>query len=489
MLPLQNLDKIVSLAKARGFIFPSSDIYGGLASVYDYAPLGVELKRRINTAWWTAMTQKHDNIVGIDAAILMHPTVWKASGHVDSFNDPMIDDKQSKMRYRADHLIEGHISKLRDKGKDDRADEVQHRLDTAGTRHGMAKDLHEIILDEEIRSPDSGAFDWTEVRQFNLMFSTQFGAVASDENIVYLRPETAQGIFVNFLNVVNTSRVQVPFGIAQIGKAFRNEVVARQFVFRMREFEQMEMQYFVKPGTDEEAYEAWKAKRLAWHTGIGIKAENLRFMPHPPDKLAHYAKAAVDIQYRYPIGWQEIEGIHNRTDFDLTQHQKFSGKKLEYVDAGAQERYVPYVIETSVGLDRTVLMVMCDAYHEEEVPGEKEGSADVRTVLRLHPKLAPITAGVFPLIKKPELVELARKIEADLSDDHRVHYDEKGSIGKRYRRLDEAGTPFCITVDFDSLDDGSVTLRDRDTMSQMRIPVERLVDAIREGIRTWTPPD
>jgi glycyl-tRNA synthetase len=320
------------------------------------------------------------------------------------------------------------------------------------------------------------------------MFSTQFGAVASDENIVYLRPETAQGIFVNFLNVVNTSRVQVPFGIAQIGKAFRNEVVARQFVFRMREFEQMEMQYFVKPGTDEEAYEAWKAKRLAWHTGIGIKAENLRFMPHPPDKLAHYAKAAVDIQYRYPIGWQEIEGIHNRTDFDLTQHQKFSGKKLEYVDAGAQERYVPYVIETSVGLDRTVLMVLCDAYHEEEVPGEKEGSAEVRTVLRLHPKLAPITAGVFPLIKKPELVELARKIEADLSDDHRVQYDEKGSIGKRYRRLDEAGTPFCITVDFDSLDDGSVTLRDRDTMSQMRIPVERLVDAIREGIRTWTPP-
>jgi glycyl-tRNA synthetase len=488
MTALQNLDKIVSLAKARGFIFPSSDIYGGLASVYDYAPLGVELKRRINTAWWTAMTQKHDNIVGIDAAILMHPTVWKASGHVDSFNDPMIDDKQSKMRYRADHLIEGHIAKLRDKGKDAKADDVQHLLDTAGTRTGLAKDLHDIILAEEIRSPDSGAFDWTDVRQFNLMFSTQFGAVASDENIVYLRPETAQGIFVNFLNVVNTSRVQIPFGIAQIGKAFRNEVVARQFVFRMREFEQMEMQYFVKPGTDEDAYEAWKAKRLAWHAGIGIRPENLRFMPHPPDKLAHYAKAAVDIQYRYPIGWQEIEGIHNRTDFDLTQHQKFSGKKLDYVDAGAQERYVPYVIETSVGLDRTVLMVLCDAYHEEEVPGEKEGSAEVRTVLRMHPKLAPITAGVFPLIKKPELVELARKIEAELSDDYRVQYDEKGSIGKRYRRLDEAGTPYCITVDFDSLENGSVTVRDRDTMSQVRIPVGRLSDAIRDGIRSWTPP-
>lgn len=488
MPALQNLEKIVSLAKARGFIFPSSDIYGGLASVYDYAPLGVELKRRINSAWWTAMTQKHDNIVGIDAAILMHPTVWKASGHVDSFNDPMIDDKQSKMRYRADHIIEGHIAKLREKGKDGKADDVQHQLDTAGTRKGMAQDLYDIIMAEEIRSPDSGAFDWTEVRQFNLMFSTQFGAVASDDNIVYLRPETAQGIFVNFLNVVNTSRVQVPFGIAQIGKAFRNEVVARQFVFRMREFEQMEMQYFVKPGSDEDAYEAWKEKRLAWHKSIGIKEENLRFMPHPPDKLAHYAKAAVDIQYRYPIGWQEIEGIHNRTDFDLSQHQKFSGKKLEYFDTTAQERYVPYVIETSVGLDRTVLMVLCDAYHEEEVPGEKEGSAEVRTVLRMHPKLAPITVGVFPLIKKPELVELARRIEADLTNEHRVQYDEKGSIGKRYRRLDEAGTPFCVTVDFDSLENGTVTLRDRDSMSQVRIQVDRIADAIRDGIRSWTPP-
>lgn len=488
MSALSSLEKIVSLAKAKGFIFPSSDIYGGLASVYDYAPLGVELKRRINTAWWTAMTQKHDNIVGIDAAILMHPTVWKASGHVDSFNDPMIDDKQSKMRYRADHIIEGHIAKLREKGKDAKADEIQHLLDTAGTRKNMAQDLYDIIMAEEIRSPDSGAFDWTEVRQFNLMFSTQFGAVATDENLVYLRPETAQGIFVNFLNVVNTSRVHVPFGIAQIGKAFRNEVVARQFVFRMREFEQMEMQYFVKPGTDEQAYEAWMEKRLAWHTGIGIKQENLRFMPHPADKLAHYAKAAVDIQYKYPIGWQEIEGIHNRTDFDLSQHQKFSGKKLDYFDTSSQERYVPYVIETSVGLDRTVLMVLCDAYHEENVSGEQDGSSEVRTVLRMHPKLAPITAGVFPLIKKPELVELARRIESGLSEDHRVQYDEKGSIGKRYRRLDEAGTPYCITIDFDSLENQTATLRDRDTMSQVRVPIDRLGEAIREGIKTWTPP-
>ncbi len=488
MSKLTNLEKIVSLAKSRGFIFQSSEIYGGLASVYDYAPLGVELKRKINSTWWNAMTHRHDNIVGIDAAILMHPTVWKASGHVDSFNDPMIDDKQSKMRYRADHIIEGHINKLRDKGKDGKADEIQNLLDTAGTRSSMAKDLYDIIMSEEIRSPDSGAFDWTEVRQFNLMFSTQFGAVATDENIVYLRPETAQGIFVNFLNVLNTSRVQVPFGIAQIGKAFRNEVVARQFVFRMREFEQMEMQYFVKPGSDDDSYEAWKEKRMAWHISNGIRPENLRFANHPPDKLAHYAKAAVDIQYQYPIGWQEIEGIHNRTDFDLSQHQKFSGKKLEYFDSVSQERYVPYVIETSVGLDRTVLMVLCDAYHEEEVAGEKEGSSEVRTVLRMHPKLAPITAGIFPLMKKPELTEIARKIEGDLSQDMNVQYDEKGSIGKRYRRLDEAGTPFCITVDFDSLSDQTVTLRHRDTMKQERIGWDRVGEVIRTQSKSWVPP-
>ncbi len=487
MSELKSLDKIVSLAKARGFIFPSSEIYGGLASVYDYAPLGVELKRKINQFWWASMTQRHANIVGIDAAILMHPTVWKASGHVDSFNDPMIDDKASKMRYRADHLIEGHIAKLRDKGKDDQADRVQHLLDTAGTRKNMAQDLHDIILAEEIRSPDSGAFDWTEVRQFNLMFSTQFGAVATGENTVYLRPETAQGIFVNFLNVLNTSRVGVPFGIAQIGKAFRNEVVARQFIFRMREFEQMEMQYFVKPGTDDASFEAWKAERLAWHHSIGIRPENLRFMPHPPDKLAHYAKAAEDIQYKFPIGWQEIEGIHNRTDFDLSQHQQFSGKKLEYFDTAANERFVPYVIETSVGLDRTVLMVLCDAYREEEVPGEDGSTPEIRTVLKLHPRLAPITAGIFPLVKKPELVEVARRIQADLAEDYQVQYDEKGSIGKRYRRLDEAGTPFCITVDFDGLNDGTVTLRDRDTMRQERVPAEAVSGIIRARIKNWTP--
>jgi len=490
MSDLTSLEKIVSLSKARGFIFQSSEIYGGLASVYDYAPLGVELKRKLNQAWWTSMTQKHANIVGIDAAILMHPKVWKASGHVDGFNDPMIDDKASKMRYRADHIIEGHIAKLREKGKDADADRVQDLLDTTGTRKNLAEDMYDIIMAEQIKAPDSGAFDWTEVRQFNLMFKTQFGATATGEDsIVYLRPETAQGIFVNFMNVLNTSRVAVPFGIAQIGKAFRNEVVARQFVFRMREFEQMEMQYFVKPGTDVEFYEQWREERINWHKSIGIRAKNLRFLPHPPDKLAHYAKAAVDIQYKFPIGWQELEGIHNRTDFDLTQHQEFSGKKLEYFDPQSNERYIPYVIETSVGLDRCTLMVLCDAYREEVVSGEKEGTQETRVVLKMHPKLAPITAGIFPLIKKPELVDVARRIEADLSDDYKVLFDEKGSIGKRYRRLDEAGTPFCITVDFDGLEDQTVTIRDRDTMTQERISWDRVAEVVKTRIKTWKPED
>lgn len=490
MSDLTSLEKIVSLSKARGFIFQSSEIYGGLASVYDYAPLGVELKRKLNQAWWTSMTQKHGNIVGIDAAILMHPKVWKASGHVDSFNDPMIDDKASKMRYRADHIIEGHINKLREKGKDADADRVQQQLDTTGTRKNVAEDMYDIIMAEQIKSPDSGAFDWTEVRQFNLMFKTQFGATATGEDsIVYLRPETAQGIFVNFLNVVNSSRVAVPFGIAQIGKAFRNEVVARQFVFRMREFEQMEMQYFVKPGTDDAMYEQWREERINWHKSIGIRAKNLRFAPHPPDKLAHYAKAAVDIQYKFPIGWQELEGIHNRTDFDLRQHQEFSGKKLDYFDPLTNERYIPYVIETSVGLDRCTLMVLCDAYREEVVAGEKEGTQETRVVLKMHPKLAPITAGIFPLIKKPELVEVARRIESDLSDDYKVLFDEKGSIGKRYRRLDEAGTPFCVTVDFDGLEDQTVTIRDRDTMTQERISWDRVGEVIKSRIKSWVPED
>ncbi|MEP0005771.1 MAG: glycine--tRNA ligase [Balneola sp.] len=480
MSNLDSLDKIVSLAKARGFIFQSSEIYGGLSAVYDYGPLGVELKNNIRNTWWKEMTQRHDNIVGVDAAIFMHPKVWEASGHVGGFNDPMIDDKQSKKRYRADMLIEQYIAKLEKDGKQDEADKIQKQLDTTGTRKSLTEDLYDIIMENEIRSPDSGAFDWTEVRQFNLMFKTQFGSTSTEEDGVYLRPETAQGIFVNYKNVLDTARVQVPFGIAQTGKAFRNEVVARQFVFRMREFEQMEMQYFVEPGTDGDAYEEWLEKRLAWHKSIGIREENLRTAPHPDDKLAHYARAAADIQYKYPIGWQEVEGIHNRSDFDLTQHQEFSGKKLEYYDQKNQKRYMPYVIETSVGLDRLTLMVLCDAYREEEIDG------DSRTVLKLDPRLAPVQVGIFPLIKKPELQEIAHKIEKELREDYSVQYDESGSIGKRYRRLDEAGTPFCITVDFETIeDDNKVTIRYRDDMSQVRIPIEKVGDVIRDGIKDW----
>jgi len=481
---LESLDKIVSLSKARGFIFQSSDIYGGLGAVYDYGPLGTELKRNIREDWWKEMTQKHDNIVGLDAAIFMHPRVWEASGHVEGFNDPMIDDKQSKKRYRADLLIEGHIAKLRSGGKEEEADELQQKLDSTGTRKGLCEDLYNLIMEYEIRAPESGAFDWTDVRQFNLMFKSNFGAVSSgDEDIVYLRPETAQGIFVNYKNVMDSSRVQVPFGIAQTGKAFRNEVVARQFVFRMREFEQMEMQYFVEPGKDEKQYEHWLAERFEWHQKLGVRKEFLRSKPHPEDKLAHYAVAAADIQYKFPIGWQEVEGVHNRTDFDLSRHQEYSGKKMEYFDQKEQKRFVPYVIETSIGLDRCTLMVLCDAYREEEVEGES------RTVLKLKPELAPIKAGVFPLIKKPELQELARKIEADLRTDYTVQYDESGSIGKRYRRLDEAGTPFCITVDFEGLDDNTVTIRYRDDMSQDRISVDNVKEAIRSGMKDWQPED
>jgi glycyl-tRNA synthetase len=478
---LQQLDKIVSLSKSRGFIFQSSEIYGGLGAVYDYGPLGAELKRNIRDAWWREMTQKHENIVGVDAAIFMHPKVWEASGHVEGFNDPMIDDKQSKKRYRADLLIEQYIEKLRKDDKEKEAEQVKELLDTSGSRVGLCEDLYKIIMDYEIKAPESGAFDWTDVRQFNLMFKTQFGAVASaeDADAVYLRPETAQGIFVNYKNVMDSARQQIPFGIAQVGKAFRNEVVARQFVFRMREFEQMEMQYFVKPGTDEELYDEWLNKRMEWHKGIGIREKYLRAEPHPEDKLAHYARDAADIQYLFPIGWQEVEGIHNRTDFDLSQHQEYSGKKLEYFDQSTRERYVPFVVETSIGLDRTILMVLCDAYREEEVEGE------TRTVLKMHPELAPITAGVFPLVKKPELQELSRKIEKDLREDYRVLYDEAGSIGKRYRRLDEAGTPFCITVDFDGLEDNTVTIRYRDDMKQERVSVDKLAEIIRKGSKSW----
>lgn len=470
-------EKIVSLSKRRGFIFQSSEIYGGLAATYDYGPLGVELKRNITRRWWNAMVQRHDNISGIDAAILMHPTVWKASGHVDAFADPLIDDKTSKMRYRADQLIEGHIDRLRRKGKDADADRVYQALVDALNAEDMPKALYDIIMSEEIRSPDSGTSDWTEVRQFNLMFDTTIGPVSNPDNKIYLRPETAQGIFVNFHNVRETGRHQVPFGIAQIGKAFRNEIVARQFIFRMREFEQMEMQYFVKPGDQMEAFEAWREERMNWHLSNGIRPSKLRWHEH--EKLAHYADAAQDIQYEFPIGWQEVEGIHSRTDFDLKAHQEHSGKKMEYFDPQTQEKYIPFVVETSVGLDRTVLTLLCEAYREEEIDG------DLRTVMKFHPRLAPITMGILPLVKKDGMPEYAHKVEAVLREEFNTFYDEKGAIGRRYRRMDEVGTPFCITVDGDTLENDSVTVRHRDSMQQDRVSTDQLMGYLFDQIAAW----
>ena len=482
---MADLDTIVSLSKRRGFLFPSSEIYGGLGAVYDYGPLGVELKRNVRERWWNAMVREHDNVVGIDAAILMHPTTWKASGHVDAFSDPLIDDRQSKRRYRADQLIEGHIEKLRKKGKDELADSVYEQFVDALNADNPASALGAIIQGEEIRSPDSGAFDWTEVRQFNLMFETQMGALSEGDNTIYLRPETAQGIFVHFKDVAETARQQVPFGIAQIGKAFRNEIVARQFIFRMREFEQMEMQYFVEPGSQMEHYEAWAEKRIAWHRSLGIRPEKLRWHDH--EKLAHYADAAKDVQYEFPFGWNEIEGIHSRTDYDLSRHQEYSGKKLEYFNPQTQERFIPYVVETSVGLDRTILMILCDAYRDEEVVnGDKTES---RTVLKFHPALAPFTAAIFPLVKKDGMPELAHQIEADLRKQFNVTYDEKGAVGRRYRRQDEIGTPFAITVDGDSVADGTVTVRDRDSMEQERIPSASVRRYLEDRIDAWAPTD
>ncbi|NBC18718.1 MAG: glycine--tRNA ligase [Bacteroidetes bacterium] len=472
-------DKIVSLCKRRGFIFQSSEIYGGLSAAYDYGPLGVELKRNVQEEWWQEMVYRHDNIEGVDASILMHPKTWEASGHVEAFNDPMIDDKTSGHRYRADDLIEHHIARLRNKGKAEDAARVQGRLVEALHAEDMPRALYEIIMDEEIRGPDSGAFDWTEVRQFNLMFETYVGPIQDEDNKIYLRPETAQGIFVNFHNVQQTGRQKVPFGIAQIGKAFRNEIVARQFIFRMREFEQMEMQYFVRPGEQLEEFDRWREKRMQWHKSLGVRPGKLRWHEH--EKLSHYADAAQDIQYEFPIGWQEVEGIHSRTDYDLSRHQEYSGKKMSYFEHATRERYVPYVVETSVGLDRTILMLLSDAYREEEVGG------DERVVMKFHPKVAPIKAAVFPLVKKEGMPEIARDIEQDLRRHFNAMYDESGSIGKRYRRMDEAGTPYCITVDGDTLDDGTVTVRDRDTLEQVRIPKENVARFVEDKMRDWQP--
>lgn len=475
-----SLQEIIAHAKEYGFVFPSSEIYDGLQAVYDYGQNGVELKNNLKAAWWKAMTQLNDNIVGIDAAIFMHPLTWKASGHVDGFNDPMIDNKDSKKRYRADQLLEGKAEQYQKAGD---AAKAQALLAEMG-RLLSAEDLEGVrtlIINEGITCPVSGTANWTEVRQFNLMFSTQIGSVAEDASLIYLRPETAQGIFVNFLNVQKSGRMKVPFGIAQIGKAFRNEIVARQFIFRMREFEQMEMQFFVRPGTEMEWYNAWKETRLKFHQAIGLPASKLQYHDH--DKLAHYANAAVDIEYEFPFGFREIEGIHSRTDFDLRNHQELSKKKQQYFDSDIDEatgkpygNYIPYVVETSVGADRLFLATFCNAY-TREVVGEGENAKE-RTYLKLHPALAPFKVAVLPLVKKDGLAEKAQTIANGLKSSFRTVYDDGAAIGKRYTRQDLIGTPFCVAVDYQTMEDDTVTIRHRDSMEQERVPISALKEKI-----------
>lgn len=499
---------VISHAKEYGYIFPSSEIYDGLSAVYDYAQNGVELKRNIREYWWKSMVQMHENIVGIDASILMHPTTWKASGHVDAFNDPLIDNKDSKKRYRADVLIEDYCEKLYQKAQKEiekakkrfgesfdeeqfvatnprvveylaKKQEILERM-AKGLDTGDLADVKALIEELEIADPDTGSRNWTEVRQFNLMFGTKLGASAESAMDLYLRPETAQGIFVNFLNVQKTGRMKIPFGIAQTGKAFRNEIVARQFIFRMREFEQMEMQFFVKPGEEMKYYEYWKSTRLNWHLSLGMGAENYRFHDH--EKLAHYANAATDIEFNFPFGFKELEGIHSRTDFDLKAHEKFSGKKLQFFDNETNTSYVPYVVETSVGLDRMFLSIFSKSLVEETL---EDGST--RTVLRLPSVLAPTKAAVLPLVKKDGLPELAQEIIEELKWDFNVAYDEKDAVGRRYRRADALGTPFCITVDHQTLEDRTVTIRHRDTMKQDRVAISELKGIIENEVsmRNW----
>ena len=481
--PAASLQDIIAHAKEYGFVFPSSEIYDGLQAVYDYGQNGVELKNNLKTLWWKAMTMLHDNVVGIDAAIFMHPLTWKASGHVDSFNDPMIDNRDSKKRYRADQLLEAKAEEYAAHGHEVRAQTLLNRMGRlldAGDLEGV----RQLILDEEIVCPISGTANWTEVRQFNLMFSTQVGAVSDDASLIYLRPETAQGIFVNFLNVQKTGRMKIPFGIAQIGKAFRNEIVARQFTFRMREFEQMEMQFFCRPGTEMDWYEHWKSVRMRFHQAVGLPAEKLKFHDH--DKLAHYANAAVDIEYQFPFGFREIEGIHSRTDFDLKAHQELSKKKQQYFDNDLNAEgkpfgnYIPYVVETSVGADRLFLAVLCNAFTVES-SGEGE-EAKSRTFLKFHPAVAPVKAAILPLVKKDGLPEKAREIQNLLKFDFNVFYEERDSIGKRYTRQDLIGTPFCIAVDHQTLEDDTVTIRDRDTTEQVRVPIAELKSRIGHAV-------
>ena len=495
--------KVVSHCKEYGFVFPSSEIYDGLGAVYDYGQLGSELKNNIKRYWWDAMTLLQDNVVGIDSAIFMHPTIWKASGHVDAFNDPLIDNKDSKKRYRADVLIEEQLAKFEDKiAKEvakaakkfgDAFDEAKFKETNPRVLENQAKwnalherfskalndnnleELRQIIIDQEIVCPISGTRNWTEVRQFNLMFATEMGSTADGAMKVYLRPETAQGIFVNYLNVQKTGRMKVPFGIAQIGKAFRNEIVARQFIFRMREFEQMEMQFFVRPGEELDWFRKWKETRLKWHKALGLGDAKYRYHDH--EKLAHYANAATDIEFEMPFGFKEVEGIHSRTDFDLKRHEEFSGKNIKYFDPELGESYVPYVIETSIGVDRMFLSLMCGSYEEEKLEG-----GDTRTVLRLPAPLAPVKLAVLPLVRKDGLDAKAREIVKELRFDFNCQIDEKDSIGKRYRRQDAIGTPFCITVDHQTMEDNTVTIRYRDTMLQERIAISELARFIGEQV-------
>ena len=454
------MEKITSLAKRRGFVFQSSEIYGGQNGAWDYGPLGIELKNRIAQAWWKEMTQLNDDIVGLDAAILMHPRTWEASGHVENFTDPLVDCKKCKARFRADQIPVENLA-----GK---------------------------------KCPECGG-ELTDTRKFNLMFKTNIGPAEDSASIIYLRPETAQGIYVNYKNIIQSNRMKIPFGIAQIGKAFRNEIVTKNFIFRTCEFEQMEMQFFVKPGTDVEWFNEWKKRRWAYYEKLGVKMDHLRWHQHGPDELAHYAKDAYDIEYLFPMGWRELEGVHNRTNYDLGRHTQYSGKDLQYIDPeNAKDRYIPFIIETSAGLTRNVLMVLCDAYDEEQVIGEEkpdssEGAAgrpeasadDWRTVLRFHPSLAPVTVAVLPLMKKDGLAELAQDIRRELKEDFATDYDQSGAIGRRYRRQDEAGTPFCVTIDYESKDNGSVTLRFRDSMEQVRVNRAELAGRIRKEIKDY----
>ena len=470
------LQDIIAHCKEYGFIFQSSEIYDGLSAVYDYGQYGVELKRNIRDYWWNSMTRMHDNIVGIDAAIFMHPTVWKASGHVDNFSDPMIDNKDSKKRYRVDHLIEGHAETLEKPA----AEALLQQMDALLANNDFVG-LKTLIEDNKIKCSISETCNWTDVRQFNLMFATEMGSVADDADVVYLRPETAQGIFVNFLNVQKSGRMKIPFGIAQTGKAFRNEIVARGFIFRMREFEQMEMQFFVRPGTQKEWYEYWKEARMKWHRSLGIPEERYRFHDHV--KLAHYADAACDIEYDFPMGFKEVEGIHSRTDFDLKNHQQYSGKKLTYFDTEINQHYIPYVIETSIGLDRTVMMILSEAYKEEDLStAEKQ---DSRVVLKFPPMLAPIKLAILPLLKKDGLPEIARELQELCRPHFKCFYEEKDTIGKRYRRQDAIGTPFCVTIDHQTKEDQTVTIRYRDEMKQERVPLAAVKDIVLKAIQTF----